>query len=296
MKHHSKPFGAGSLARTLLAGVFVAACLIAWPATADELQKLGLPAFFGDEDDGYGIVIHKYTANSKGEYGKKQEIEHEIEFEGLIRPSDDDDIIGFRSTLRTVEARDEDGDDLYAGDERRKREKYSAVIPRPQYTSRRGGSMQMAFIELKECMLDKPGAFVDELELHALAIKAKDRESEVFPAVVADRFLDVGHNIAIQVTAMEVKAEGVMNVTLDVQRGGGKGDTIVDSLYALNEDGDVIGGGRWINELDIFAKECEYEMVLLLEGEVTISKFKVVLATKYEIVPVPFIIENLYQR
>ena len=195
----------------------------------------------------------------------------------------------------TIEAINEDGDDIYAGKGKGKREEYSAVIPQPGFQDRKGKLMEMAYIELAQCELDEPGAYVDELELNALAVVCKKRVSEEFPAVVADRFLELGHNISIQVTAMEVKAEGVMTVKLDVKRSGGKRDTIVDELFALNEDGDVIGGGRWINELDIFAKHCEYEMELRLDDEVTISNFKVVLATRYEIVEVPIVVEELYK-
>ena len=126
---------------------------------------------------------------------------------------------------------------------------HTAVIARPDFQDRKGKPIEMAYVELSQCELDAPGAHVEDLELNAFAVVAEDRESEEFPAVVADRFQDVGHNVAIQVTSMEVKAKGLMIVKLDVKRSGGKSDTIVDSLYALNEDGDVIGGGPWINEL-----------------------------------------------
>ena len=254
-----------------------------------------MPVFFGDEDDGYGLVVFEYEASTDAKLLRKKDIKHEIEFKALLRPSEDDDVIGFRTALAPKEALNEDGDNIIADEGKGRRDLHSAVYPRQDYPDRKGRPIDMAYVELTPCELDQPAAFVEELEVHALAVVAEERESEKFPAVVADRFLDVGHNVAIQVTAMEVKAEGVMTVKLDVKRSGGKRDTIVDSLYALNEDGDVIGGGRWINELDIFAKHCEYEMLLILEDEVTITNFQVVLATEYEIVSVPIVIEKLYQ-
>lgn len=262
---------------------------------ADDLDRLGMPVFYGEKNEGYGLVIYEYQAKTEAEMQKKNEIEHEIEFLAYLRPSEDDDVIGFRTKLQPRAAKTSDGEDIYAGDGKGKKNEYSAMLARPEYRDRKSNPLEMAYVELAECLLDGPGAFVDELELDALAIVAEDREMEDFPAVVADRFVDVGHGIEIQVTAMEVKAKGLMTVILDVKRSGGKGSTIVDSLYALNKDGDVIGGGRWINELDIFAKNCKYEMALLLENEVTAAAFRVVLATEYEIVPVPIVVQKLYQ-
>ncbi|MEO0475537.1 MAG: hypothetical protein AAF085_06150 [Planctomycetota bacterium] len=271
-------------------------CSFVGPTWADkDLEQLGMPVFYGEDDEEYGLIVTEYQASTEAKLVRKKDVTHEIELLGYIRPSEDDDIIGFSTTLEPKKALTEDGDDILAGQGRSGREEYSAVVPRLDFTNRKGKPLEMAFVEINQCELDQPGAYIEELEVQAVSIVAKDREEEEFPAVVADRFLDVGHNVAIQVTAMEVKGRGVMTVKLDVKRSGGKRDTIVDALYALNEDGDVIGGGRWINELDIFAKHCEYEMLLLLEDEVTISNFKVVLATKYELEPVPIVIEKLYQ-
>ena len=279
----------------LLFAVSTLLCLVSPVSLADELEKLGMPVFFGEEDEDYGLVVLEYDASTNAKFQRKKEIKHEIEFKALLRPNEDDDVIGFRTALEPKEALTEDGDDILADEGKGRRDLHSAVYPRQDYPDRKGKPMNLANVELTPCELDQPGAYVEELEVHALAVIAEERESEEFPAVVADRFLDVGHNVSIQVTAMEVKARGVMTVKLDVKRSGGKRDTIVDSLYALNEDGDVIGGGRWVNELDIFAKHCEYEMLLILDDEVTITNFQVVLATEYEIVPVPIVIEKLYQ-
>lgn len=271
-------------------------CSFVGPAWADkDLEQLGMPVFYGEDDEEYGLIVTEYQASTEAKLVRKKDVTHEIELLGYIRPSEDDDIIGFSTTLEPKKALTADGDDILARQGRSGREEYSAVVPRLDFTNRKGKPLEMAFVEINQCELDQPGAYIEELKVQAVSIVAKDREEEEFPAVVADRFLDVGHNVAIQVTAMEVKGRGVMTVKLDVQRSGGKRDTIVDALYALNEDGDVIGGGRWINELDIFAKHCEYEMLLILEDEVTITNFKVVLATKYELEPVPIVIEKLYQ-
>ncbi|MGB1125452.1 MAG: hypothetical protein ACPG4Q_09615 [Phycisphaeraceae bacterium] len=283
--------------RLVFALTVVALVCLAPPVSfaADELEKRGMPVFFGDDDDGYGLIIYEYDAKTEAKFVGKKEIEHEVEFAGYLRPSDKDDVIGFQIRLQPTKAINDDGDDVLAGEGRGKRDMHTAVIARPDFQDRKGKPIEMAYVELSQCELDAPGAHVEDLELNAFAVVAEDRESEEFPAVVADRFQDVGHNVAIQVTSMEVKAKGLMIVKLDVKRSGGKSDTIVDSLYALNEDGDVIGGGRWINELDIFAKHCEYEMLLLLDDEVTITNFRVVLATKYEVISVPITVTDLYK-
>ena len=292
MKHQDlRPIKPG----LFLFAAFAVLCLVPPALFADELEKLGMPVFFGEDDDGYGLAVFEYEASTDANLLRKKDIKHEIELKALLRPSEDDDVIGFRTALEPKKAENEDGDNIIADPGKGRRDLHSAVYPRQDYPDRKGKPIEMAYVELTPCELEQPAAYIEELEVHALAVVAEERETEEFPAVVADRFFDVGHNVSIQVTAMEVKAKGVMTVKLDVKRSGGKRDTIVDSLYALNEDGDVIGGGRWINELDIFAKHCEYEMLLILQDEVTITNFQVVLATEYEIVPVPIVIEKLYQ-
>lgn len=264
-------------------------------ALADDLEKSGMPTFFGEDDDGYGLVIYEYDARTEASFKNKREIEHEIKFLGYLRPSKADDVIGFRTRLQPIKALNKKGEDVFAGEGKGRRDLHSAVIPNSEISDRKGKPIEMAYVELSQCELDQPGANVESLELHALAVVGKKRASKEFSAVVADQFIDVGHNVSIQVTAMEIKTQGLMTVKLDVKRAGGKREAIVDSLYALNHDGDVIGGGRWINQLDIFDKDCEYEMLLLLDDEVTITNFRVVLATQYEIVEVPIVVEKLYQ-
>lgn len=281
----------------LLMGVLAVALLLPDPASlGNDLEKLKLPIF--DNRDGYLLAVFEYEASSKADLRENEPTEHTIGLKAMLAPPEDEDVLCFRTTLDGVSARDDRRRELILPGKKRnnKGNKFVAVLPREKYRDRKGKPMWLGWSELDDVELERPGYEVQTLTLEATAVIVEERESGTVPAIVADRYEDIGNDTLVQVTLMEVTNKGEMAVKLNVKRPKGDRAAIIDAVYALSADGDEVGGGRWTNELELFADMYEVELKFPLNGRETISRLRVDLATEYKVEPVKIEIEDLYKK
>ncbi len=277
----------------LLKLILIAICL-AWPIAADELEDEGLRVL--RDKAGYSLAVTQYETASELQLLGDEAPQHTLSITGLMQAPSDADVLCFRSALIARSARNSKRDELLVPARKRNQDEFAAVLPHPKIKIRRGDAILLAEAELASIELTRPAYEVDELEIEGTAVVVRDRASEEVPAIVADNFHDIGHDTQVKVKAMEIDKKGVMTVKLDIRRAAGDKAAIIDSLYALNADGDIIGGGRWTNELDLFAASYEVEMVFPLNNERKLDKLRVVLATRFEQVPVKFTLEKFFQK
>lgn len=250
----------------------------------DELEGQGLPVF--STRGGYVLALTDYEVSTKAELLEGEPAKHKLSLKGLMLAPQDDDVLCFRTSLDAKSAEGDRGKELLGRGKPRRQTEYKAVLPSSDFTDRRGKPMLLTAVALDDVELDRPGYEVERLELEVDAVLVEEREQAELPAIVADRFVDIGNDTEVKVTAMEVDKKGEMTVKLQLKRRAGDRSAVIDSLYALDEDGDPIGGGRWTNELDLFSSGYEVEMTFPLSGRQSIDKLQVVLATEYEVVPV----------
>lgn len=261
---------------------------------ADDLEKLDMP-IVRDRDD-FGLAITGYEATSQANFVKGESAKHTASLVGLLQAAPDQDVLCFKSRLSASSAKDDDRDERLVKGRDRRKEEYVPLLPFQDLRDRRNQPILLAPVELETIELERPAYEIEMLLVEGTAVVVEERESAEIPAIVADRFVDIGNNTEVRITAMQVNNKGVMKVTMDLRREGGDRGAVIDSMYALNEDGDVIGGGRWINQLDLFANRYEVELELALDKERGIDALRITLATEYEVVPVKFEIEKLFSK
>lgn len=289
--------------RSLPAGVLTMVAVLAlaaWlglpvaPALADELEKAGLPVY--RNADGFTLAVTEYQATTEADFLKNDPPEYEVELSALLRPAEDMDVLCFQTEMQAASAEGDRGKELLLPSRKRRGADFAAVLPHAEFKDRRGRPIPMVESELKGVELRRPAYEIETMTIAVNAVFVEQRESEAVPAIVADRFVDIGHDTEVKVTAMEVDDKGVMKVSLNVRRAAGARSAVIDSVFALDDDGDAVGGGRWTNELDLFADSYDMELEFPLQGKPTIDKLRVVLATKYAVEPVRFEVEGLFQK
>ena len=207
-------------------GLFNAPRLVA----SDALEKLDVPVFY-DEDEDYGLAIIEYKSTTSAKLIKGDGRAYEVEFDAFILAPEKADVIGFRSEMLARSAKDDRRKELLIPDRKRKADEYVAVLAHPDYTDRRRDPLMLAKIELPTAELKRPGYEVDELEVEAYAVVVEDRESEEIDAIVDDQFVDLGNDMRVRVTAIEIKGrKGVMSIKLDVKRKAGDRGAVIDSI------------------------------------------------------------------
>ncbi|MFN3168356.1 MAG: hypothetical protein ACE37H_14960 [Phycisphaeraceae bacterium] len=270
-------------------------CVFVLPLYAeDDIDRLGLPVI--ETRGGFTLSVIEYEASTQHDLLDDDPAEHSVSLTGWLRAPGDKDVLCFATTLLAVSAEDDEGDELIVPKRKRAKEEYAAVLPSAKVNDREGEPIRLAEAELDPVDLRRPGYEIEELVVEARAVVMKETETAEMKAVVADRFIDVGHAHQVQVASMEVDKRGLMTVKLNVRRTGGTRGPVIESLYALNDRDAVIGGGRWTNELDLFANNYEVEMQFPLNEDKTAAKLRVVFATEYEIETIKFTIKKLYQK
>lgn len=271
-------------------------CLSLSNASGDDLKALDVPVY--RDRSGYGLGVTEYSLETTAELLEGQSPEHTLELSGLLQPPEKADVLCFSTTLLAESAENARGKDLLLPQRRRGKEQvFRALVPSEDYKSRRGDPLLLSEVSLDAIELDEAGYLVEQLTLTATAVVVKDRESEEIDAEVSGEFINVGNKMQVRVSAKEVDKKGEMTVKLNVKRSGDKRSAVIDSLYALNKRGKPIGGGRWTNELDLFAKSYEVELVFPLTGdEDSVDQLRIVLATDYDIKEVDLVVEDLFEK
>ena len=263
-------------------------------ARAAELDDEVMPVFQNDDD--YTLVVTNYKATSEADLLKGDAPEYEFEIKTLLNAPKDVDVLCFQTEMQVKSAQGDRGKDLLVAKRGKQGKEYAAVLPRFPFEDKRGKPLSFSPSELKGAELRRPAYEVKRFTVEVNAVLVEKRESKEVPAIVADRLIDIGHDTEVQVTAMEVSQKGVMKVNMKVRRPPGTRAALVDSVFALDDDGDVVGGGRWTNELELFDRDYDVELEFELKGKPTIEKLRVVLATKYELKPIQIEVEGLFQR
>lgn len=264
-------------------------------AAADDLKALKVPVY--RDRAGYGLAVTEYSVQTKAELLEGDAPEHTIDLAGLLQPPDRADVLCFSTTMLAASAEDSRGKDLLLPQRRKGREQvFKALVPSAEYKDRKGDPLLLSPVTLESIELDEAGYGVEELTVIATAVVVEDRESEEIDAEVSGEFIDIGHDMQVRVSSKEVDKKGEMTVKLNVKRSGDRRSPVIDSLYALNKKGKPIGGGRWTNELDLFAKGYEVELIFPLTGdENSVDQLRIVLATDYDIEEVELVIEDLFE-
>jgi len=269
--------------------------LLAAPAAlADDLDDQGLPVVRNRA--GYALAVTEYSTATDASFQNNEPAEHTLSLEALVRPEEDADVLCFATTLVATSARGDRRKELLLPGRAERGKEFKAVLPMPAYKTRRGEPIALSAAELSKVELSRPAYEVRTLTCEIDAVLVERRDSETVPAIVADRYIELGHDTRVKVAAMEVNNKGIMTIKMNVKRPPGRRGAVVDSVYALDDDGDAVGGGRWQNELDLFADAYDVELEFPLEGKPTIPSLRIVLATEYEVKPVRFEIEGLFQQ
>lgn len=261
---------------------------------ADDLEAMDLPVF--RDRAGFGLGITSYGLQTDADLLEGEVPQHTLKLAGLLQAPDDEDVLCFSTSLLVKSAEGDRGKDLLLPQRKRNKDKkFVALVPSLAYKNRRGEPLMLCLAEMDSIALNRPATELEELVVTATAVIVKDRSSKEISAEVAGRYNDIGFGTSIQVSSIEIDNKSEMTVKLSVKHTGNRDLPVIDSVYALDSRGKALGGGRWANELELFAKSYEVEMNFPLMGS-DVAQFQVVLATKYEVKEVEFTIEDLFQR
>jgi len=266
--------------RFLTAAVLPLGLLTALSAAPDR------PRDFENDDD-FVCWVTEFSASSELDYTENDHT-HEVEMTCLIRLPEGEDVVCVLEQLSVASVEDDEGDDIY-------------LPPRRGRSQRDDERTYVAFVqgvaevELKSAQLSRPAYTVEEMVIATEVIVAEERGDFELRAIVSDDELDTPYQTSVRLSEMKIGRDHVAEIVIEYDRENTPGAPLPEAVYALDEDGQVLGGGRWTEGVNIFSETGEFEAEFLVTDDADVTTLRLVFLTEYEVVPQTFEITDVFQ-
>ncbi|XAM00511.1 hypothetical protein OT109_03790 [Phycisphaeraceae bacterium D3-23] len=266
---------------TTLTAAAMLACLLT-PVFADPPPPPEI-----EQDDGYLVTITNYEASTEIDY-EEGDATHEVELNCRVLQPERLDVVCLLEQLTVGEAIDDEGDDIYLPPRRRR-----GSSDDRKYVAFAEGLVE---IELKSAELERPAYTIERMELITEAVIAEERGEFELRAIVMDDELETPFDTTVRLSEMKIGRDHVAEVVIEFERETDPGRPLPEAIFALDEDGNVLGGGRWTEGTNIFAGEGTFEAEFLVTDDADVTTLRLVFLTEYEVVPMHFDVEGVFQH
>jgi len=247
------------------------------------VQRGGLPSVENRED--YTLAVLSYHADTEIDYDEN-EVEHSVEMGFRVTAPEGVDAVCVREFLVAVEAIDDEDDDILVIDRRRQNNE-------KQYVAFSEDEVEAS---LKTIQLSRPAFTLESLVLAAEVVVARDRDTFEMPAVVMDDARETGYDTAVRISEMKIGRDRTVDITIEYNRDTDDGAPLPEAVYALDDDGNILGGGRWEAGNNIFGGEGEFQAEFEVGNNADVATLRIVFLTDYDVVEMQFEITGVFQH
>ncbi len=253
--------------------------------------SLADPPQFTHAKNKTSISIQEFKASAELEFvGKKPKNEYTVEFKSLIGLPSKLDLVCVTDELKIASAIDDKKKSLMPT---RSLRRSSSRSSNDDFNAFHGGS---ADSELKAAELAANPYRVKEMVISATAILARKRAEVIIDATVEEDFDAIGHSMRVRLSSMKIDRSRVAEISLDYKRPKGRIAPFLEAVYALDANGNELGGGRWSKGMGIFSDSMQFKGEFAIARTANIDKFKLIILTEYEIYPLEFTIKDVFQQ
>lgn len=233
-------------------------------------EKAKGPSF---QSEGYTFAAGTLRTSSDVNMGDPSKSRYNIQFDGSVEPPANLDVVALRERFDVRTVSNAAGDTMLSLEGNRSyssREKYNAV------------HNGVAQVELNRIDLTADASKIATMTVETEAIIAKKRAEAKLPAVVMEDYQDIGNGVWARISRLDMSRGRELKVTMETRRPGA--DTrspFVEAVYALDPQGQELGGGRW-TEGGTFATQQTWTAKFKLNGTQTHASFRLVLVIQSE--------------
>jgi hypothetical protein len=236
-----------------------------------------------EHEDGYRVTVMTYESRTEIDY-EEREATYEVEFTCRFEAPEDLDIVCLLEELEIVEAIDDERDDINLPDSDRDDDrKYVAF------------QLGLAVVELKAKELTRPAYTVQRMTVLSEGIIARERREYDLPAIVTDDAIETPYDTMLRLSEMKIGRDHMAEVVIEYERETAPGSPLPEAIYAVDEDGNILGGGRWNDAAELFAAEGTFEAEFLVTDDADVAALRLVFLTEYEVVPIEVELTGVFQ-
>lgn len=266
------------------------------PAAVLGLSVASLVAAPGDEDgpiiheheDGYTYQVVTYEASSEIDFDEN-DAEHAVEMTLRVSAPAGLDAVCLRLEPPVEGAYDQAGENLYLPPRRRGPEDLEDI----EYIAFVNGR---TVIEVKDTALSRPAYTVQRMVVAGEAVLAEERGEFEMSAIVTDDELETPFNASVRLSEMKIGRDHMAELVIEFDREPGQDAPMPEAVFALDQAGNVLGGGPWTEGTSIFAGRGKFEAEFLVTDDADVTALRLVFLTEYRVVPVELEVTGVFQR
>jgi hypothetical protein len=263
------------------------------------VNKGDYPAFEAEE---YSLTFQQMENRSKVDLAERGGKEHSVRLEGKITAPTNEDAVAVTKEFTVGTIVDDEKNTLVLPKFTSKSTGAGGGSPVAKglqeyqmntYTSFQNGSAE---VEVPMTKLKRTAYLIQEMELKATVILAEERKDKTLPAVIMETPDQVVPGATVRITGLQLSPLRELTITVKCDRDrAGPAGPFVEQAWILDEDGGVIGGGRW-TQGDPFSKTGTLTAKFDLPKGKNHKSVKFVACTKYSRKPLAFTIKDVFQR
>ena len=273
--------------KKLLLGGFVIAGAVAAAAALPDKPPTGVTF----KQDAYALIVTEVNASSELNFAEPKRTKHTINLEGMLQVPPRRDVVAVKVALEVLDAFDDKKNDILARTRKRRTRTYrpGTYVPVNPATSR-------GEVELQKTTLAANAYTIRAMTVQTEVIIAKSRRSSRLAAAVMKEPVDIVDGLVIRISGVKLGAKGELVVTTEYVRPmAGPGGPFLEAVYAVDEDGKRIGGGRWTDG-DPFGKKGKITVRLKLEPGAVHKSLRFVAITEDQTQALTFKLTKIFQQ
>ncbi|MEI8195980.1 MAG: hypothetical protein WCI73_08740 [Phycisphaerae bacterium] len=244
-------------------------------------EKAKGPSF---ESEKFSLIWGKLKTTSDVNLGEEPKSKYSLALEGSLAVPDDLDVAAVAKQFQIMSMTDAAG---------------AAVLfrqPVTWSTSQRYNAIHdgVGQVELPRLELPLDATRIGSIKFGTDVVIAEERVTAVVPAVVMEDFKEIGHDISIRITNLQMSVGRELTVNLNFKRPEVTG-AFIEKIFAVDPDGKDLGGGRW-TQGDPLGTTGAWIAKFKLLGEQRHQSFRFDIVTKSKMHKLSFEVKGIFAR
>ncbi len=236
--------------------------------------------------EGYELTLGEMETRSEVDLADERKSEYSVELIGTIKAPEKVDAVGVLEEFRVKSVYDNDKKDLFG--RRRQAPRYS-----DDYNAFHD---RIAPVEVEKTEIVRDAWTIQRMELATQVILAEKRSEHVLPAVVMEDYKQIAPGLKVRITSLRMSDDRKLTVRGSYKRiAEGPHKPFVEALYCLNDDKEVLGGGRWTKG-DPTGSSGSLTWSFQLRRRQVHRDIRVVMVTECETQELRFNLKDIFQR
>ncbi|MCE5279142.1 MAG: hypothetical protein LLG03_14070 [Planctomycetaceae bacterium] len=237
----------------------------------------------------YSLVLTKIDVQSSIDYAQPAKTRHQIEISATMITPEKEDAVAVGKHLVVLSATNAAGEELLKPSKNMASRTYKPDTFSPVHVKNLAAEVGVDRLDLTA-----PATGIKTMKVATQIVLAKSRQTKRLAAVVMEEMTEAAPGLAVRIANLRMSAKRELEVTIEYQRGrAGAGFPFIEAVYALDAEGQSLGGGRW-TEGDVLGLKGKFTARFPIASDEAHKTLKIVAVTEDQVAPVEFELTDIF--